>query len=152
RRFERQSYPDGQIPERKPTPLALRATTEPLPPRLDWVRYAVAAGVGVAAAGVLYVWLGASPFATSSAGAADGSPADAALTTIPDAAVTTIPASSVDAAATTIPASSVPVEPEDAGATDASAADGGVDKHHPRWCKPGTMVRMPNGLLKPCGL
>ncbi len=146
RRFERQSYSDGQIPERQPTPLALRATDVQRPPRLGWVRYVVAAGVGVAAAGALWVGLGAWPHAGSSGGVTEGGAADAAV----------VATASTDGAAT-IPVVSTSAEPADSGAADGSALDGGaIDggkvKHPLHPCQPGQMVRMPNGLLKPCGL
>jgi serine/threonine protein kinase len=150
RRFERHSYPDGQIPERQPTPLALRVTDVQRPPRLGWVGYVMAAAVGVAAAGALWVWLGASPHAGSSGGVTQGGAGGAAVvaTVIADAAITTIPAVSLSA------------EPVDSGATDGSALDGGKIK---RTLRPCTNSFRPNPfsesgdagpklghMLKPC--
>ncbi len=133
-RFERGSFPDGKIPERQLTPLDLRATDAERPPRLGWLAYPLVAGAGLAAAGVLWVGLGPR-----------GGPGETSTTT------TTTSTTTTTRAMTTTTTTDVRAALVDAGPVDAGAADGGKTKP-PRSCKPGEMVRMPNGLLKPCGL
>jgi serine/threonine-protein kinase len=132
-RFERGSYPDGKVPERQtPTPIDPRATTTTTPPRPFWVAYAVVAGAGLGAAFALWLVLAPDPHRGTGAGT---------TTTTTDATTTgTTTTSTADIVITV-----------DAGPGDAGA-DGGKAKPPTRPCRPGEMVRMPNGLLKPCGL
>jgi serine/threonine-protein kinase len=149
-RFERERYPDGKIPERVQTPpLGLQLpTVRRRRRRIDWSIYGPLGGALLAAVGAVVAtrqW--PSTRGSSSGGHADTAPPDAALL---DAAVATAPAAD---AAVGAPVSSVPV---DAGAgaaeVDAGAPDGGKGKTNTHPCRPGDMVRMPNGLLKPCGM
>ncbi len=143
--FERGSYPDGKIPERQPTPLGLRVTDVQRPPRIAWWIYAAVAGAGLAAAGALWIAL-APPSSTGSSG----------NVSVPDASTSaTTGGTSTDASSTTnsvVPLPLTPPEPIDGSAADAGTVDGGKSKPPVRPCKPGEMVRMHNGLLKPCGL
>jgi len=141
RRFERASYPDGKIPERRPTPLGLRATTATRPPRFAWAPYAGVAVAGLTLAAALWVSLGP----PVSSGASDGGVLDAAITD----------ASGIDAAAPSVavtPVVHASVQRVESGPLDAGAADGGKGKPPLRPCKPGEMVVYPSGLRKPCGL
>jgi eukaryotic-like serine/threonine-protein kinase len=144
RRFERQSYSDGQIPERQPTPLAMRATDARRPPRLGWVIYAVIAGAGLGAAGLLWVVLDP----------AQRGPGDV-VAAAPSADASTAPSADASTASSgaVVPATSVSAEPQETSAADAGAVDGGrASKPQVRPCKRGEMVVLPNGLRKPCGL
>jgi tRNA A-37 threonylcarbamoyl transferase component Bud32 len=145
RAFERGSYPDGKIPERQPTPLGLRVTTVQRPPLVAWWIYAAAAGAGLAAAGALWFAL-APPQATGSAGSGG-------VVTVPDAAVSPADASTAMVPLTVPSTGPLYGSSGDAGPLDAGdAGDAGKAKPSQKPCKPGEMVRMPNGLLKPCGL
>ncbi len=73
--FERGSYPDGKIPERRPTPLGLVATTATRPPRIGWEIYALVAGAGLVLAGVLWVALAPGSSPGAGAGGAPSAPA-----------------------------------------------------------------------------
>jgi serine/threonine protein kinase len=144
RRFERQSWPDGTLPERQPTPHGLRATDVRRPPRPGWLAYAVLVGAGLTAAAALWVLLGQRTTQGSSGATEpdDASTVDAASPVPPDS---TLAPSGV------LPIPSTPSEPVDGGPADAGRRDAGKGKL-PRPCRPGEMIRLPNGLLKPCGL
>jgi serine/threonine-protein kinase len=145
RRFERASYPDGKIPERQMTPLVLRATDARRPPRLAWVRYALAACVGLLLAGLL--WLLLPPKEAPHAGAPSAVPS--ADPPGPGAALR-------DTGGTGGPVTPAATAPSDAGvaANDGGAAPAGVGRpgRPSRPCRRGEIVVMPNGLKKPCGL
>jgi len=143
RRFERASYPDGKIPERQMTPLALRATDARRPPRLAWLRYALAAGAGLLLAGVLWLLLppkeGPHVVVPSAVPSVDPPGPDAALR---------------DTDRTSAPVVPAPIAPKDAATIDAGASSAGAVKtgRPSRPCRRGEIVVMPNGLKKPCGL
>ncbi len=138
-RFERKSYPEGKIPERRPTPLGLRATTVQRPPRLGWALYAIVAGAGLAVTAAL--WVALAPKAIP--GSSGGGGVDAAMADAPSA----------DASATAVtPPTTTLTPPVDPRPVDAGAGDGGKSKPPPRPCKPGEMVVYPSGLRKPCGM
>jgi tRNA A-37 threonylcarbamoyl transferase component Bud32 len=143
RSFERASYPDGKIPQRQLTPLYLRATDAQRPRRLGWVVYAVLAGVGLAAAGVLWVALGPSPHPDP------GSTGTAPSATITDAGPDT---GAADAEPPAIPSGGAMVVPALSGSVGVEVDGGKAGKPPRRPCKPGEMVVFPNGLRKPCGM
>jgi serine/threonine-protein kinase len=142
-RFERERFPDGKIPERQPTPLGLQATTARRPLRIDWSVYGPLAGAVLATAGAVmatHPW----PPSNGSTGTSTAAPPDASVATPPPTA---------DASVVLVTTVQVPAEPPDAGPdVDAGAPDGGKGKITVRPCRPGEMIRMPNGLLKPCGM
>ncbi len=151
RLFERASYPDGKIPERQLTPLALRATDARRPPRFPWLPYALAACAGLGIAALLWVLIPPKDGPHGGAGSAvvpsadppgpDASGADAGR---PSGAV--VPGS-VD------PRGAAAAQVADAGASKASNVDAGkAGRPAPRPCRRGEIVVMPNGLKKPCGL
>ena len=142
------SYPDGKIPERQPTPARRSAPpTRERPPRLAWLPYALAAGVGLGIAGVL--WMVLPP--------KDG-PHGGVPSTLRSADPPGLDAAAADAGRPSGAVVPVSVDPRSAGAP--TAVDAGVrtvdagkaGRPPPRPCRTGEIVVLPNGLKKPCGL
>ena len=152
RRFERASNHDVEETVRR-TPRQ-RPETKPEPePGPRWPRYAIAAAVGLAAAGVLWVKL---PTANATGGTSGGL---AFVDAAPAGPSVTAPTVSTPFVPVTVDAGTLNAGTADAGTADAGTADAGTaDAGRTRPLDPctgkrqGESVILPDGRRKVCGL